>query len=236
MPLIRICDHFRNNPKRIDKLIALKGLPEEWFFRETPEGRELKAPWKPDIDANIPYDVRPLCEPMYIVFRYPPIEKGAKEVIEKRQVLGFKIDYNTEPGREMWDQVERYIEESTPRGERIPDPVVCSRDERSAFETFRTYRNSRGSLEFASSPVPLVDLNRYKELVLSPVAVQTLSPASPSVAVITPAVLVPQPPSAQSQVDLFICETCSVQFGKAQALRMHNVKKHPKVKETVGAK
>lgn len=216
--LIRICDHFKNNPKRIDKLIAIKGLPEEWFFREVPEGRELRAPWKPDIDANIPHEVRNLCEPMYVTFRYPPIEKGAKEVIERRQILGLKIDYNTEPGREMWDQVERYIEESTPRNERIPDPVVCSRDERSAFETFKTYRNSRGSLEFASSPVPFVDLTRYAP-VLAPVV------QAPSVEAI--------PPAPVQELVSFVCEVCSVSFGKAQGLRMHKMKRHPK-KEKVG--
>lgn len=174
------------------------------------------------MDANIPFDIRHLCEPMYIVFKYSPIERGAKEVIEKRQVIGLKIDYNTEPGRDMWDQVERFVEESTPRHERVPDPVVCSRDERSSFETFKTYRNTRGSLEFASSPVPMVDLSKY----LPPVVVQETSSV----------VMAPLTPPAPTQASIFTCETCSVQFGKAQALRMHKTKKHPKVKETVGAK
>lgn len=230
--LIRICDHFRNNPKRIDKLIAVKGLPEEWFFRDVPEGKELKSPWKPDIDQNIPHEIRHLCEPMYMTFRYPPIEKGAKEVVERRQILGLKIDYNTEPGREMWDQIERYIEESTPRNERIPDPVVCARDERSSFETFKTYRNARGSLEFASSPVPFVDLRVYADPVQPVVSVQ-VPPSSPSV-VVSPEVMAPPPPSTQAQPDIFPCKSCGVQFFKAQGLRMHMTKKHPK-KEKVGA-
>ena len=61
----------------------------------------------------------------------------------------------------MWDQVERYIEETVPRNERIPVPVLCSRDERSAFETYEPKRNSRGSLELTPKDIPLVDLTIY---------------------------------------------------------------------------
>ena len=77
--LLRICDHFRNNPKRIDKLIAIKGLPDEWLFTDREEGRELRKPWQADIEANIPEHIRALCEPIYVNFRYSPIEKGQKE-------------------------------------------------------------------------------------------------------------------------------------------------------------
>lgn len=225
--LIRIADHFRNNPKRIDKLIAIKGLPEEWLYRETPEGRELKKPWQPDIAENIPTDIRHLCEPMYINFRYSPIERGQKEVIDRRQVLGLKIDYNTEPGREMWDQVERYVEETIPRNERVPQPVVCAKDERSAFETYTPRRTAAGSLQFVPSPVPEVDLNKY--VVPTPVAsiLETVAtpPASPESS--TP----PAPPQATS----FVCEVCNASFEKIQALRMHRTRKHPKP-EKVGSK
>src|SRR5689334_13813805 len=120
--LIRIVGHFRNNPRSIDKMIAIKGLPEEWLFREGANGKELAHPWKPDIDKNIPYDIRHLCEPMHLTFRYPPVERGANWVIEDRNVLGLVIDFNTEPGREMWEQVERYLEGTVPRDMRVPEP------------------------------------------------------------------------------------------------------------------
>lgn len=218
--LIRICDHFHNNPKRIDKLIAVKGLPDDWFFRESPEGRELKKPWEADIDKNIPMDIRHLCEPMYIVFRYPPIQAGAQGILEKRQILGVRIDYNSEPGRQMWEDVERFIEESTPRGERVPVPVLCARDERTAFETFTPRRNTRGSLELAPSPVPLVDLSKYVEVEVKPKVEP--EPAQPESMV-----------SATNQEKSFKCADCDYVNESPRGIRMHALKRHPK-KEPVG--
>lgn len=225
--LIRICDHFRNNPKRIDKLIAIKGLPEEWLFRDTPEGRELKKPWMADIEANIPHDIRVLCEPIYVNFRYSPITKGEKEILDRRQVWGIKIDYNSEPGREMWDQVERYMEETMPRNERLPVPVVCAKDERSSFETYRPRRTSTGSLEFVPAPIPEVDLTKY--VILAPVA------SPPPTTVVSPPELAPQVTSTKlPQEPVFKCETCDYEHRSKQGIRMHTVKRHPK-KEKVTA-
>jgi hypothetical protein len=217
--LIRICDHFKDNPKRIDKLIAIKGLPEEWIFRETPEGKELKKPWEPDVDKNIPGDIRNLCEPQYVILRYQAINNQAKQIIEKRQILGIRLDYNTEPGRQLWDDIERYIEESMPRNERIPVPVLCAKDERSAFETYRAVRNSRGSLELHSSPVPLVDLSKYEEVKMETKPVEE----------ILKEVMPPEP----IQSDNLKCPECDYTHKKAQGMRMHIRRLHPK-KEKVG--
>lgn len=227
--LIRVADHFKLNPKRIDKLIAIKGLPDEWLYRDTPEGRELKKPWVADIDANIPHDIRHLCEPMYINFRYSPITKGEKEIIDRRQILGIKIDYNTEPGREMWDQVERYLEESIPRNERIPIPVVCAKDERSAFETYRPRRNAGGSLEFIPSPVPEIDLTKYLEPALSPAA------SLPTPIVVPPIQPIAESPTTKEpQATNFKCEECDYEHRSPRGIRMHKMKRHPK-KEKVAA-
>lgn len=221
--LIRIADHHKNNPKRIDKLIAIKGLPDEWLFRKTDEGIELRKPWMADVDANIPHDIRNLCEPMYVNFRYSPIERGQKEVLDRRQILGLKIDYNTEPGREMWDQVERYIEETIPRHERVPVPVVCAKDERSAFETYQPRRSSTGGLEFVQAGVPEVDLTKYKVVD---------QPISPPVVVTPPSIAVA--PSQQEatpaslQAVKFKCEDCDYEHSSKQGIRMHKVKRHPK--------
>lgn len=213
--LIRIADHFKNNPKRIDKLIAIKGLPDEWLYRETAEGRELRKPWAADVDANIPMDIQHLCEPMYVNFRYSPVERGQKEVIDRRRIMGLKIDYNTEPGREMWDQVERYIEETMPRNERVPVPVVCAKDERSAFETYRPRRSSTGSLEFVPAPVPEVDLTKYG---IAPVVVPVLPPVA------TPDALSSTEPRAVK----FKCDDCDYEHASKQGVRMHATKRHPK--------
>lgn len=218
--LIRICDHFRDNPKRIDKLISIKGLPDEWFFRDGPEGRELKKPWAADVDKNIPYDIRNLCDPMYVIFRYSPITAGAKEFIEKKQILGVKIDYNTEPGRQMWDDVERFIEETMPRNERVPVPVLCARDERSAFETYTPRRTSRGSLELVPSPIPMVDLTKFIQVTYEVKPEPAISPEPPAVA----------PPSltVKAQEIIFKCESCEYTHRSKQGIRMHSTKKHPK--------
>lgn len=217
MSLIRICDHFRDNPKRIDKLIAIKGLPEKWFFREVDGGKELKKPWEADIDANIPYDIRHLCEPMYLVFRFPALSAGQPAFVEKKQVLGFKIDYNTEPGRQMWDDVERYIEESMPRDARIPVPVLCAKDERSAFDTYTPRRNSRGSLELVPGPIPLVDLT--KVLKEEPALMERVPVPAPM-----------EPVKESSQDHEFKCDDCDYHHASQRGIRMHSMKRHPKVK------
>jgi hypothetical protein len=223
--LIRIVDHFRDNPKRIDKLIAIKGLPNEWFFREGPEGLELKKPWEADIDKNIPHEIRHLCEPMYIIFRYSPLNNQAKEVIEKRQILGVKIDYNSEPGRQMWDDIERYVEETMPRSERIPVAVVCARDERSAFETHTPRRNARGSLELIPGPVPMVDLTKYVQMktedVVIPKALDVIN---------NPDQATESMVSARPQQNSFKCDECDYIHHSPRGIRMHAVKRHPKQK------
>lgn len=216
--LIRICDHFKDNPKRIDKLIAIKGLPEDWIYRDGPQGKELRKPWEPDIDKNIPAEVRHLCEPTYLVFRYPPIHAGQSEIVEKRQILGIRLDYNTEPGRQLWDDIERYIEETMPRGERIPVPVVCAKDERSAFETYTPRRNSRGSLELITGPVPFVDLTKYVPVKM----------------VEKPIEAYPETQLSQTTVQNFKCEECDYEHVSPRGVRMHSLKRHPK-KEKVGA-
>lgn len=220
--LFRIVDHFRDNPKRIDKLIAIKGLPREWIFQDTPDGHVmLKRPWEPDIDKNIPYDIRHLCEPVYVTFKYSPIEKGSPGVTEMKQVLGLKIDYNSEPGREMWDRVERFVEETIPRDERIPKPVVCAKDERSPFETYMPRRTQTGSLQFEPHDVPNVDLTRYTvktgapEPVIPPTRIEAAKTES-------------TPPASD-----FKCDKCDYRHKSKAGIRMHAMKRHPQKEEAV---
>lgn len=224
--LIRICDHFKDNPKRIDKLIAIKGLPREWLFRESPEGTELRKPWECDVDVNIPIDIRHLCEPMYILSRYAALNAGAKEFIEKRKVLGVRIDYNTEPGRQMWDDVERFVDGTIPRNERIPVAVLCAKDERSGFDTYTPRRNSRGSLELVPGPIPLVDLTKYIE-------VKSVLPEIPNAADVLKTVELEHSVEQHLEGSELKCEQCDYHHSSHQGIRMHTMKKHPK-KEKVG--
>lgn len=218
--LIRVLDHFRNNPKRIDKLIAVKGLPKEWMFTEGPNGLELKKPWTPDIDANIPQHIRHLCDPMYLIFRYPPVERGANWIVEKRQILGVRIDYNTQPGQEMWDQVERYIEESTPRDERVPVPVLCAKDERSAFETYTPRRTASGSLELVPSDVPMVDLTRFQKQPMDAIIPVVLEASATTI-------------QSEAKEAEFKCDECDYTHRSKQGVRMHKTFKHKKEKAGV---
>ena len=212
--LIRLVSHFHLNPKHIDKLIAIKGLPEDWIFRRTEDGMlELKRPWEPDIDVNIPQDIRQFCEPTYIIVNYPALQPGVKGFVERKQILGIKLDYMTEPGRELWERIERFIEGTLPRTERVPRPVLCAKDEHSVFETYESKRSSTGSIFLEPAQVPELDLRPY--LVKTPVVVES------------PVTVVAQDPPSIPRASQFACDRCPKAFDKANALRMHKLRGHP---------
>lgn len=230
--LIRLCGHFLNNPNHIDKLIAIKGLPSEWFFRETKHGKELMRPWEPDVEANIPKDIRHLCEPVEITRVFPPIEKGKDPVIDKVTILGVRFDFMSQPGQELWEKIERFVDRMTPRDQKIPVPVLVAPDHKSAFNPHAVRRTVRGSLEFFTSDIPEVDLRVPTTQTI------TLANAPPPTVEMKPplmevkAATVPLPPA-----EVFNCDQCEKQFLKKQALVMHKRAGHkveaPKV--TAGA-
>jgi hypothetical protein len=215
--LIRLTNHSKNNPKTIDKLIAIKGLPEDWIFRESPEGKELKRPWTADIDKNIPHDIRTFCEPTMMLFRYPPISRESKEVIEKRQVLGIKLDFAMEPGRELWEKIEKFIEGTMPRNELIPKPVLCAKDEHSPFQTYESYRNSTGSLELREADVPLIDLTPFTK-------------KEEPVILIAPEVLESEAPVVEESPAAFQCDECERSYVFEKVLKRHKKVSHKKEK------
>lgn len=214
--LIRLTNHPKNNPKTIDKLIAIKGLPEDWIFRNSDEGKELKRPWTADIDKNIPHDIRQFCEPMMLTFRYAALDRTSKEVIERKQILGITLDFATEPGRELWEKVEKFIEGTLPRNEVIPKPVLCSKDERSPFQTYEAHRNSTGSLELREAQVPLLDLLPFIKKEEAPIIV-------PSVAVVL-AEQIKESPA------VFQCDECDRSYVFEKVLKKHKKTAHKKEK------
>lgn len=221
--LIRIVGHFKNNPRNIDKMIAIKGLPEDFIFRDGPNGKELVHPWKPDIDKNIPYEIRHLCEPIQITFRYPPVERGANWVIESRQVKGLLIDYMTEPGREMWDKVERFVEGTLPRYEPVPVPVLLAKDPHSPFQTYMPKRDAMNHLELHESPIPEIDLRPYvnerEALIQKQQTAMRVDLPAPEPAPTTPE---PEVPSAPE----FKCDQCDYIHKSQRGIRMHTLKRH----------
>lgn len=220
--LIRLMGHFLMNPQHIDKLIAIKGLPDDWMFKTRPDGqKELKAPWEADNDSNIPKQIRHVCEPIEVVKYFSPIEKGKEGVTDKMTILGVKLNFMTEPGREMWTKVVRYMDASVPRDQKLPEPVLVAKDQKSPFETYMPLRRVTGGIELQPADVPEVDLNAPlpPERDLPPVVVPVVPP---------PPVVV-----AETAVDPFKCQHCDYESNKAQAVRMHTTKRHPK-KERVG--
>lgn len=218
--LIRLCGHFLMNPQHIDKLICIKGLPEDWMFVQRADGRkQLKAPWEADIDANIPAHVRTICEPTQIVQYFSPIEKGGSGITDERTILGVKINFMTEPGRAMWTKVQRYMDASIPRDQQIPEPVLVAKDQRSPFETFKPMKRVTGGLELEPSDVPVVDLNKPIPAATRPLLEPQEVPSQQKVSL---------PSIAKSPADTFKCEHCDYTSEKERGVRMHTMKRHKK--------
>lgn len=215
--LIRLCGHFIDNPNHIDKLICIKGLPDEWFFRMTKHGRELIKPWVPDIEENIPKDIRHLCDPIEITQVFPPIEKGKEGVVDKVTVIGLKFDYMTEAGQTTWEKIERYLERTVPRDQMIQKPVLVAPNQKSLFDPHEARRSGRGSLELRKAEIPVIDLRSAEPAPQPIITVQ---------APIVTAAEKPAPAVTVTQSGLVRCEPCNKEFNE-RGLRMHNMKKHP---------
>jgi hypothetical protein len=218
MALVRLCGHFVDNPNHIDKLICIKGLPENFFFRPCRlGGKELVPPWKPDVESTIPQSIRHLCEEQEIKIIYSPIEKGKEPVVDTVKIIGLRLDFGTEPGQEMWAKIERYLEKSVSRDQAVPKPVLCAPNQKSEFNPHEARRTVRGSLEFRPAEIPVIDLR------------PTLAPEVPLVS--QPAI---QTASVNTSVPAWHCKKCPTQFTDLKSLRVHNLRGHRKVKEKVG--
>ncbi len=222
--LIRLCGHYQNNPNHIDKLISIKGLPEEWFFKPSKYGgKELLKVWEADVEANIPKDIRHLCEPVEITEVFSPIEKGREPVVDRRTILGVRFNFMTQPGQELWEKIERYIDRMTPRDQKIPVPVLVAPDHKSPFNPHAVRRTVRGSIELYTADIPEVDLR-------TPVIETVTQAASPAPAVIVPPLMqVKTQVAPMTTAEIFNCDQCDKQFLKKQALAMHKVAGHKKV-------
>lgn len=225
--LIRLAAHHIDNPQHIDKLICIKGLPEDWFFRDSGRGIELAPPWKPDITENIPNHIRHFCDVRQVVFYYPPIEKGKNGIIESRPVYGLKLDFSSEPGRQLWAKIERYLEKTVPRDVELPRAVLCAKDLKSPFETYLATRKRTGGMELEPMDVPVIDLAQYNKVISPLVAI--VPPSAPP----PPAELTPTPPAETVSRETLKCDECDYTHEKKQAIRMHKMKKHS-VKEKAG--
>jgi hypothetical protein len=224
--LIKLAGHFIDNPQQIDKIIAIKGLPRHWFFRESIHGgEELCQPWEPDVEANIPASIRHLCEEMIITFAFPPISSDRKGVVEKRKVLALRLDFSRGPGQEMWEKIERYLEKSVPRDQAIPKPVLCAPNHRSEFSPHAVKRTVRGSMEMHPAEVPVIDV---RESLTSRIPETKIEPQ-----IEKSTTLVKEDPVKEQEV--FPCKKCGEKFPEMRFLKGHYLRGHKKelIKEKV---
>jgi hypothetical protein len=217
--LIKLAGHFYENPNHIDKIISIKGLPQEWFFRKSKFGGvELVPPWVPDNEANIPKSIRHLCEEVEITHVFAPIEKGRESVIDKKKVIALKLDFSTGPGRDAWELVERYLDRMTPRDQKVPKPVLCAPNQKSDFNPHEARRTARGSLELGPCEIPEVDLRE--------------SIVGPKVSI--PEIIVPVEKKVEPKIEEYQCKKCDQKFTELRLLRGHNLRGHKKVVEKIG--
>lgn len=211
--LIRLMGHFINNSQHIDKMICIKGLPKDWLFRKRGDSVELNPPFTADIPENIPKFIRHLCTPTEIVKYFPPIERGKEGVLDKMTILGVKLDYMTEAGRDMWTQIERYVDGILPRHTQVPTPVVISKDQKSPFETYTLRKRVTGGVSMEPSEIPVIDLEREK-LEAPPAVVAPLIASIPVVVA----------PVSKPEEFEYKCKECDYASHKERAVKMHSLK------------
>jgi hypothetical protein len=218
--LIRLTGHFINNSQHIDKMICIKGLPDDWVFRKRLDGqKELAPPFTADISENIPKFIRHLCTPMDVVKYFPPIEKGKEGIIDKMTILGVRLDYMTEAGRAMWTQIQRYTDDCLPRHAKVPEPVLVAKDQKSPFETYSAYKRITGGVELTPAEIPVIDLDAEKEALLLPI---------PPLVAVTVAL-----PPSEPVVIILQCNSCDFVAKTPNGLKIHAAR-HSKSKVKVG--
>lgn len=225
--LIRLCAHHVLNPHLIDKLIVVNGLPQEWIFKKVPQGDQLLPPWEPDVDANIPKEIRHLAQPITYCKWFPPVrhyDQKYEGFWDTRTVYGLRLDYSYGPGQEMWNKIEDFIEGTIPRNEKMPVPVMVAPDQKSSFSPVIAKKSERGGgIQLIGADVPVVDLTIY---------VATTPQVAPPVTIATPvaAVIKTQTVAEKPKVEVSTevkCDECDYKTEKLRALRMHKMQKHP---------
>jgi hypothetical protein len=222
--LIRLAGHFKNNPHHIDKLICIKGLPEEWVFKPSrwlPGGKELIKPWIPDVEANIPGAIRHLCDPVEIAEYAPPIQPGVAGITDTKTILGIKLHFDTQPAYDIWEKIERWLERITPRDQKVPEPVLVAKDHKgdgiSAFSPHIGRRNSRGVIEVMPAEIPVV------EFVKEPLAPPPMSQEQIALEIkkLQGQLNVSTAPVEEPKETFPICPQCQKKFNNERGLNTH---------------
>lgn len=205
-------------------MIIINGLPNDWFFKPSvrnPGSKELVHPWQIFEEINIPRDIRHLCEEHQVTFVFPPIEKGGNYTIDTKRILGLKFDFMTEAGQVLWEKIEKYVDATVPRDQRVPDPVLMAPNHRASYAPHAARRTVRGSLEMVPSEVPVINLVSVVPFYSSITTTTAAVPVAPVVEQVNGR----KKRKAEQLVDVK-CEICAKQFNKQSAIRMHMVSVH----------
>lgn len=213
MPLIRLVSHHVNNPTMIDKLIFIEGLPDDMFFAKA-KGKHVLDEFDNEGKMKEEFiSVETVKEPWEadVEANYP------KEILAK-----FGID------REIYTKIDRnVVGPSKVRAFKIDYQTGPGEDMWKHIERILDRETPRDR----KIPVPaIVGDRRDWQLDVDDVPAVTLAPTA------TPIPVVPPPPlivaGKHDQVkQVFNCELCTREpFISKQALRMHNMKKHPEKK------
>lgn len=199
--LIRLVNHSPSNKYHVDKMIRVEGIPESILFYKRNGKLFLKAPWTIDVTENIPRDVIAMHQPSPIVFHVHTAspEKGMPAMDEEVTGYALSLDYQSGNCADIWDQIERLIELDTPRGERIPKPVVVAPD------IDNDHRNKGWSIR--AEDIPVVWLKGL-----------SLSPSAPP-----PDKSPFENPPVPQTLEEFPCD-CGRSFRQKQGLVMHRRK------------
>lgn len=199
MPLLRLVNHPKDNKYHVDKMIRIEGLPDKYFYFQRNGKNYIKEPWFIDVTENIPEYVRAVHQPIpFKVNKYIPApEKGIPPIDDEIEAYGLGLDYQLGNGEEMWLQIERIIDQNTPRGERVPEPVKIA-------DIDDAHRNRPFSISAESIPVVYIKGMNIKPMEEPPKLVTPVAPLS----------------------EAFPCQECNKTFSKKKGLLMHKMKAH----------
>jgi len=124
--LIRLVSHPVRNKWAVDKLIFIEGIPEELIYYKREGKNYIREPWTRDVTENIPEYIRSGITPFSVRIYTSPTEKGLPAMDEEFTAYGLVLDYQNPRAEEIWKRIERMIDQDTPRGEALPEPVLVS--------------------------------------------------------------------------------------------------------------
>jgi hypothetical protein len=215
--LLRLTNHHFNNKIMVDKLISLKGFPEDMFWQKVqgiytlddldPEGKNkkevriglvVKEPFEPDVTENIPDDIIEKFGEEREIY-----DRMDRQLLGPRKIVALRLDFSTGPGEIAWGKIWKVIDNNTGRFERVVRPAPVGNEH-----------------------VWTLDVEDVPEFVLQPLPTED-----------TPASIQPKPVPRDEETGKpqIHCDQCSYKSDDKRAVRMHKLGKHNRHPQSVGA-